>query len=59
MIASFTFGAAMLISSGGCSGSIDTGGQAAQDNDGQKIYQERMKEVMAKKAATKGQNTRK
>jgi hypothetical protein len=53
-VASLTFGAGMLISAGGCS-SGDVGGQATQDEEGQKVLQEKMKENMAKKGQGKGQ----
>jgi hypothetical protein len=54
MIASLTFGVGMLISAGGCSSS-DSGWQATQDEEGQKVLQEKMKEYMAKKGQGKGQ----
>jgi hypothetical protein len=54
MIGSLTFGAGLLISAGGCS-SGDSGGQATQDEEGQKVLQEKMKEFMAKKGQEKGQ----
>ena len=60
MIGSLTFGAGMLISAGGCSGSGDSGGQATQDAEAQKAAQEKMKEYLAKKATpSKGPQTKK
>ena len=54
LMAALTFGAGTLVSTGGCS-SNDSGGQAAQDEEGQKVLQDKMKEYMAAKAQGKGQ----
>jgi hypothetical protein len=54
LMASLTFGAGMLVSTGGCS-SDESGGQAAQDEEGQKVLQDKMKEYMATKAQGKVQ----
>jgi len=55
MALSFSFVAGTLVSTGGCSGSSGTLGQAERDEAGEKVLQEKMQEYMAKKAATKSQ----
>jgi hypothetical protein len=59
LIGSLTFGAGMLISAGGCSGSGSFDGQASQDVEAQKAAQEKMKEYLAKKPPLKGLKTKK
>jgi hypothetical protein len=49
---SLTFGTALLVSAGGCSGSSSTA-PAGQDEEGQKLLQERMKANMAGKSTMK------
>jgi hypothetical protein len=49
MITSLTFGAGMLITAGGCSGSSGSGGPVAIDEATQKATQEKMREYLAER----------
>ena len=58
IISSLTLATGMLFSAFGCSGSVDTNGPAVQDEEAQKIGQDKMREFMAKKSPGKVQKKR-